>query len=225
MGHKVRPTGFRIGITETWRSNWFATKKDFGNLLVEDNKIRKYIKKNYRFAAIPRIDIERTREEASIILHTARPALIIGRKGSEIEKLKAKLEKLINRSINIKIKEVSRPELESQLVAENIAEQLVKRAAFRKVLKKASDLTMQFGAKGIKVQVSGRLNGAEIARSEKITVGSLPLHTLQANIDYGFAEANTTFGTTGVKVWIYKGIIPSHKENNKNAVNAQKSQV
>ena len=222
MGQKVRPTGFRIGITETWRSSWYANKKDFGILLVEDNKIRKYIKKNYRFAAIPRIDIERTREEACIVLHTARPALVIGRKGAEIEKLKDKVEKLIGRSINIKIKEVNKPELQAQLAAENIAEQLVKRAAFRRVLKKAVDTTMQFGAKGIKVQVSGRLNGAEIARSESMTVGSIPLHTLKADIDYGFAESFTTYGTIGVKVWIYRNIIATDtdKGRKKDAINA-----
>ncbi|MGR3317489.1 MAG: 30S ribosomal protein S3 [Candidatus Anammoxibacter sp.] len=220
MGQKVNPIGFRIGTTETWRSSWYANKKDFGNLLVEDYKIRKYIKENYRFAAIPRIDIERTRDEAVVVLHTARPALIIGRKGAEIEKLKDKLEKLIKRPINIKIKEVNKPELQAQLVAENIAEQLKKRAAFRKVMKKVVDSTMQLGAKGIKLQVSGRLNGAEIARTETVTVGSIPLHTLMADIDYGFAVSFTTYGTIGVKVWIFKGIIQSNKENKKNAINA-----
>ncbi len=220
MGQKVCPTGFRIGITENWRSSWFAKKREFGDLLVEDNKIRKYIKNNYRFACVAKIEIERTREGACIILHTSRPALIIGRKGVEIEKLKDRLHKLTSRDINIKIKEISRPELEAQLVAENIADQLAKRIAFRKVMKKSVDTTMQFGAKGIKLQISGRLNGAEIARSESNTVGSIPLHTLRANIDYGFSESFTTYGTIGVKVWIYKGIIPSVKESKKNAVNA-----
>ena len=220
MGQKVNPTGFRIGITENWRSSWFAKKKDFGDLLVEDNRIRKYIKNNYRFACIAKIEIERTREGACIILHTSRPALIIGKKGVEIEKLKDKLNKLTNRDINIKIKEINRPELEAQLVAENIADQLAKRVAFRKVMKKSVDTTMQFGAKGIKLQISGRLNGAEIARSESNTVGSIPLHTLRANIDYGFSESFTTYGTIGVKVWIYKGIVPSGKESKKNALNA-----
>lgn len=207
MGQKVCPTGFRIGITETWRSSWYANKKGFGILLVEDNKIRKYIKKEYSFAGISRINIERTGEDACIVLHTARPALIIGRKGVEIEKLKDKLEKLINRQVNIKIKEVNKPELEAQLIAEDIAGQLAKRAAFRKVMKKVVDTTMQFGAKGVKVKISGRLNGAEIARSESITVGSIPLHTLSADINYGLAESFTAFGTIGVKVWIYRGII------------------
>ncbi len=225
MGQKVNPTGFRIGITESWRSNWYANKKDFGNLLVEDNKIRKFIKKNYGFAAIPRIDIERTREEANIILHSARPALIIGRKGLEVEKLKDRLEKLINRQTNIKIKEVNKPELQAQLVAESIAEQLKKRAAFRKVLKKTVDATMQSKAKGIKIQVSGRLNGAEIARSESVTEGSIPLHTLKADVDYGFAVSYTTYGTIGVKVWVYRGIVSSDKEKSNNAVNAKKGKV
>lgn len=222
MGQKVRPTGFRIGITEAWRSSWYAKKNDFGLLLVEDNRIRRYIKDNYSFAGIPRIDIERKGEDANIILHTARPALVIGRKGAEIDKLKGKLEKLIKRQINIKIKEVNRPELQAQLVAEGIADQLVKRAAFRKVMKKVADSTMQFGAKGIKLQLSGRLNGAEIARSESVTVGSIPLHTIRADVDYGFSEACTTYGLIGVKVWVYKGIISNEEENGKNAVNAEK---
>lgn len=220
MGQKVRPTGYRIGITETWRSNWYANKKDFGGLLVEDNIIRRYIKTNYRFAAICRIDIERTREEANVILFSARPALIIGRKGAEVEILKNNLERLIKRSIDIKIKEVNKPELQSQLVAENIAEQLEKRAAFRKVMRKVSEVTMQCGAKGIKLMISGRLNGAEIARSESVTIGSIPLHTLRADIDYGFAIAFTTYGTLGVKVWIYKGLVCTKKESVKNAINA-----
>ncbi len=222
MGQKVRPTGFRIGITETWRSKWFANKKEFGDLLVEDNKIRKYVKQNYRFAAISRIDIERIREDANVILFSSRPALIIGRKGSEVEKLKAILEKLIKRSINIKIKEVNKPELQAQLVSENIAEQLERRAAFRKVMRKTTESTMQCGAKGIKIQVSGRLNGAEIARTESVTVGSIPLHTIKADIDYGFAIAFTTFGTIGIKVWIYKGLVSVNKEIKKDALNAQK---
>ncbi|MGR3220470.1 MAG: 30S ribosomal protein S3 [Candidatus Anammoxibacter sp.] len=220
MGQKVCPIGFRIGTTETWRSSWYANKKNFGDLLVEDYKIRKYIKENYRFAAISRIDIERTGDEAVIILHTARPALIIGRKGVEIEKLKDKLVKLTERQINIKIKEVNKPELAAQLVAENIAEQLKKRAAFRKVMKKVVEATIHSGAKGIKLQISGRLNGAEIARTETTTVGSIPLHTIMADIDYGFAVSFTTYGTIGVKVWIFKGIVQANKEKKRNAINA-----
>jgi len=212
MGQKVCPTGFRLGITENWRSRWYADKKKFGKLLVEDQKIRKYIKKNYRFTGIPKVEIERTRDEGvRIIVFSARPGLIIGRKGSEIEKLKESIEKLVEKTVEIKIREIEKPELEAQLVAENIAEQLQKRAAFRRTIKKAVDSTMGLGAKGIKVQVSGRLAGAEIARTEGATVGSIPLHTLRANIDYGFAESLTGYGTIGVKVWIYKGLVDLKK--------------
>ncbi|MFQ5713143.1 MAG: 30S ribosomal protein S3 [Candidatus Scalinduaceae bacterium] len=225
MGQKVHPTSLRIGITEDWRSRWYAGKKKFGKLLVEDQKIRKYIKKNYRFTGIPKIVIERTRdEEVRVTLYTARPGLIIGRKGAEIEKLKDTIEKLVGKTVDIKIQEIDKPELEAQLVAENIAEQLQKRAAFRRTIKKAIDITMGMGAKGVKVQISGRLGGAEIARTEGSTVGSIPLHTLRANVDYGFAESLTKYGTIGVKVWIYKGLIELGKEN-KNAVDAEKGKV
>ncbi|MEE9260449.1 MAG: 30S ribosomal protein S3 [Candidatus Scalindua sediminis] len=225
MGQKVHPTSFRIGITEDWRSRWYAGKKKFGKLLVEDQKIRKYIKKNYRFTGIPKIVIERTRdEEVRVILYTARPGLIIGRKGAEIEKLKDTIEKLVGKTVDIRIQEIDKPELEAQLVAENIAEQLQKRAAFRRTIKKAIDITMGMGAKGVKVQISGRLGGAEIARTEGSTVGSIPLHTLRANIDYGFAESLTKYGTIGVKVWIFKGLIELGKED-KNAVDAEKGKI
>lgn len=205
MGQKVHPRGLRIGITEDWRSNWYANKKEFGSLLVEDQMIRRHIKKNYHFAAIPVIQIERTREEARVTLHTARPGLIIGRKGAGIDKLKEELEELTGHKITVKIKEVNKPELDAQLVAESVAEQLVRRAAFRRVMRKAMDVSMGAGAGGFKIQVSGRLGGAEIARTESLSTGKIPLHTLRANIDYGFAEAITTYGTIGVKVWIYKG--------------------
>ena len=225
MGQKVRPTGFRIGITENWRSRWYATKKNFGRLLVEDQKIRDYIKKDYRFTGIPKVVIERTRgEEARITLYSARPGLIIGRKGAEIEKLKNGIEKLVGKTVDIRIQEIDKPELEAQLVAENIAEQLQKRAAFRKTIKKAMSDTMGMGAKGIKVQVSGRLAGAEIARTEGATVGSIPLHTLRADIDYGFAESLTTYGTIGVKVWVYRGLCELIK-GEKYAINAEKGKV
>jgi small subunit ribosomal protein S3 len=225
MGQKVNPISFRIGITEDWRSRWYAGKKKFGKLLVEDQKIRKYIKKNYRFTGIPKIVIERTRdEEVRVILYTARPGLIIGRKGAEIEKLKDTIEKLVGKTVDIRIQEIDKPELEAQLVAENIAEQLQKRAAFRRTIKKAIDITMGMGAKGVKVQISGRLGGAEIARTEGSTVGSIPLHTLRANIDYGFAESLTKYGTIGVKVWIFKGLIELGKED-KNAVDAEKGKI
>ena len=223
MGQKVCPIGFRLGITQSWRSRWYADKKNFGKLLVEDQKIRKYIKKNYRFTGVPKVVIERTRDEgAKIIIYSARPGLIIGRKGAEIEKLKDGIEKIVEKSVDIKIQEVDKPELEGQLVAENIAEQLQKRAAFRRTIKKAVESTMGVGAKGVKVQVSGRLAGAEIARTEVATKGSIPLHTLRANIDYGFAESLTTYGTIGVKVWIYKGLVDLEKGVNY-AVDAKKS--
>ncbi len=223
MGQKVCPIGFRLGITESWRSRWYADKKDFGKLLVEDQKIRKFIKKNYRFTGIPKVEIERTRDEgAKIIIYSARPGLIIGRKGSEIEKLKSGIEKIVEKGVDIKIQEVDRPELEAQLVAESIAEQLQKRAAYRRTIKKSVESTMGLGAKGVKVQVSGRLGGAEIARSEGATKGSIPLHTLRANIDYGFAESMTTYGTIGVKVWIYKGLVDMDKGVDY-AVDAKKS--
>jgi small subunit ribosomal protein S3 len=225
MGQKVHPTSLRIGITENWRSRWYAGKKKFGKLLVEDQKIRKYIKKNYHFTGIPKIEIERTRdEEARITLYAARPGLIIGRKGTEIEKLKDGIGKLVGKMVDIRIQEIDKPELEAQLVAENIAEQLQKRAAFRRTIKRAIESTMGMNAKGVKVQISGRLGGAEIARTEGSTVGSIPLHTLRADIDYGFAESLTKYGKIGVKVWIYKGL-KKLGEGDNNAVDAKKGKV
>ena len=225
MGQKVHPTSLRIGITENWRSRWYAGKKKFGKLLVEDQKIRKYIKKNYRFTGIPKIEIERTRdEEARVTLYAARPGLIIGRKGAEIEKLKDGVRKLVGKMVDIRIQEIDKPELEAQLVSENVAEQLQKRAAFRRTMKRAVDTTMGVGAKGVKVQISGRLGGAEIARTEKSAAGSIPLHTLRADVDYGFAESLTKYGTIGVKVWIFKGL-KTLGEGDKNAVDAKKGKV
>lgn len=223
MGQKVRPTSIRIGITLDWRSNWYADKSRFGNLLVEDQKIRRHVKKNYGFAAIPMVEIERTREEARVTLHTARPGLIIGRKGVGIDKLRDELEKLTGRQITIKIKEVDKPELDAQLVAEGIAEQLERRAAFRRTMRRAMDTVMGAGAEGVKIQVAGRLGGAEIARTESMILGKIPLHTFKADIDYGFHEAFTAYGTIGVKVWIYKGEkVPKEQSR---AVNAQKGKV
>ncbi|MFP4055944.1 MAG: 30S ribosomal protein S3 [Candidatus Brocadiia bacterium] len=208
MGHKVNPIGLRIGITEGWRSRWYAGKKDFGRCVVEDAQIRNYIKSHYYYAGIPRIDIERTREQVKVILHTARPGIIIGRKGAEIDRLKGELEDVVGREVQIKINEVAEPELEAQLVAEGIREQLEKRSPFRRVLKKAADTTMQAGAKGVKIEISGRLGGTEIARSERLVAGEIPLHTLRADISYGFTEAKTTYGHIGVKVWVYRGVRP-----------------
>ena len=211
MGQKVNPTGFRVGITEDWKSKWYAPKAAYGNFLVEDFKVRNYIdqKLNRRppFAAVSDIMIERTREEVTITIKTARPGLVIGPKGAEVDKLREQLEDMIKRKVApIKVIEVKNPDLNAQLVAEAVAEQLKKRASFRRVLKMRMESTMQAGAKGIKLQVSGRLGGAEIARQEKSGQGSVPLTTLQADISYGYAIAFTTFGTIGVKVWVYRGM-------------------
>jgi len=211
MGQKVNPVGFRVGITEDWKSRWYAPKNAFGDFLGEDYKIRKHVdaKLNRRppFAAVSDVSIERTREEVTVTIRTARPGLVIGPKGAEVDKLREELEDLIKRKVApIKVIEIKNPDLNAQLVAEAVGEQLKKRAAFRRVLKQRTDASMQAGAKGIKIQVGGRLGGAEIARSEKVNVGSVPLTTLQANVDYGYAIAKTTFGTIGVKCWIYRGI-------------------
>src|SRR5215212_1929770 len=211
MGQKINPIGFRVGVTEDWTSKWYAPKAAYGAFLIEDHRIRKLIdaKLNRRppFAAVARIDIERTREEVTITLRTARPGLVIGPKGAEVDKLREELEDMIKRKVApVKVIEVKNPDLNAQLVAEAIAEQLKKRASFRRVLKMRMESTMQAGAKGIKIQVSGRLGGAEIARQEKAGVGSVPLTTLQADINYGYAIAYTTSGTIGVKVWIFRGM-------------------
>ncbi len=205
MGHKVHPIGFRVGVTEDWRSRWYADKRTYGQYLVEDELARRHIKKEYHIAGIPRIDIERTREQVKVVLHAARPGMVIGRKGAEIDKLKGELEDIVRRDVQLKIEEVTKPELEAQLVAESIVEQLEKRSPFRRVLKKAADTTMAAGAKGVKIQVGGRLGGAEIARSERLVMGEIPLHTLRADISYGTSECRTTYGRIGVKVWIYRG--------------------
>ena len=211
MGQKVNPVGFRTGITEDWKSRWYAPKRSYGEFLVEDFKVRRLIdaKLNRRppFAAVSEILIERTREEVTITLKTARPGLVIGPKGAEVDKLREQLEDMIKRKVApIKVIEVKNPDLNAQLVAEAVAEQLKKRASFRRVLKMRMESTMQAGAKGIKLCVSGRLGGSEIARQEKSTTGSVPLTTLQANVDYGYAIAFTTYGTIGVKAWIYRGM-------------------
>lgn len=214
MGQKVHPLGFRIGITEDWKSRWYAPKRAFGEFLGEDYRIRQYIDQKLNrkppFAAVSDVIIERTTEEVRVTLKTARPGLVMGPRGAEVEKLREELENLIGRRVApINVIEIKNPDLNAKLVAEAIAEQLKKRAAFRRVLKQRADATMQAGARGIKIQVSGRLGGAEIARSEHTVVGSIPLTTLQANVDYGYAVACTTYGTIGVKVWIYRGIYGS----------------
>jgi len=205
MGQKVHPTGFRIGITEPWRSRWYAPKRTFGHLLVEDEKIRKFVKSGYGFAAISKVEIERTREEVKVVLHSARPGLIIGRKGAEVDRLRGELEDLTGRRITVNIIEVRRPELSAQLVAEGVAQQLERRSHFRRALKQAADATMAAGAKGVKIRVAGRLGGTEMSRTETTLRGSIPLQTLRAHIDYGFAEAKCTYGVIGVKAWIYLG--------------------
>ena len=205
MGQKINPTGFRIGIMEDWRSRWYAGKAEFKDLLVEDFKVRRYIKKKYSYAGIPKIEIERTRDAVVVLLHTARPGVIIGRKGAEIEKLQEELQVLTGRRIEIKIVEVNRPEINAQLVAEDVAEQLGKRSSFRRTMKRTLDNTMDAGAKGVKIRLSGRLGGSEMSRTEKAARGSIPLSTLRAKVDYGFAEARTSQGHIGVKVWVHQG--------------------
>lgn len=221
MGQKVNPVGFRTGIMLGWKSRWYASKKEFAELLIEDHKVRQYIKEKYRFAGIPKVEIERTRDEVKVVLHAARPGIIIGRKGQQVEQLQEDLQKLVGRRINIKIEEVGRPELEAQLVAEDISEQLSKRASFRRTMKRAMEQTMEAGAKGIKIQLAGRLGGAEMARREKQIAGSIPLSTLRAKIDYGFVEAKTAQGHIGVQVWINQGTY----EDDSNGADAQTGQA
>ena len=206
MGQKVHPTGFRTGITEPWKSRWYASKKDFKDLLLEDVKVRKFLKTKYRAAAIPKVEIERTRDEVKVILHCARPGVIIGRKGQEVDRLQEELQQLLGRRVNLKVEEVSRPEIQAQLIAEDIADQLTKRAAFRRTLKRALDTTMDAGARGVKIQLAGRLGGAEMSRCEKAIAGSMPLSTLRAKIDYGFCEAPTAQGNIGIQVWVNQGM-------------------
>lgn len=212
MGQKVHPFGLRLGYNKTWKSRWYA-KKDYSALLHEDLRLKKELKEQLKHAGVANIEIERPGNKIRITIHTSRPGIIIGRKGSEIDKLKADLQKRTNRDIFININEIHRPELEAQLVAESIALQLEKRIAFRRAMRKAVDTALKVNAKGIKVCCAGRLNGAEIARTEWYLQGRLPLHTLRADIDYGFAEARTTYGMIGVKVWIYKGeLFPALKK-------------
>src|SRR6476646_5494951 len=206
MGQKVHPYGFRLGFNKPWRSRWFA-KQDYAKLLAEDLELKDSLRDRLKAAGISSVEVDRPGNKLRITIHTSRPGIVIGRKGAEIEKLKQDLAKKTKREVFIDIQEVHKPELDSQLVAESIALQLEKRVAFRRAMRKAVDSALRFGCKGIKVRVSGRLNGAEIARSEWYLQGQLPLHTLRADIDYGFAEAHTTYGVIGIKCWIYKGEI------------------
>ncbi|MDX1565293.1 MAG: 30S ribosomal protein S3 [Phycisphaeraceae bacterium] len=209
MGQKTHPFGFRVGITEAHRSRWYAPKLAFGTLLVEDEKIRTYcdkvLNRKLPYAAVSDIHIERTREELKVILKTARPGLVIGPKGAEVEQLTNDLMKLTDRKVVIEILEIHEPDLDAKLVAESIAEQLKKRTGFRRVVKMRAESTMNAGAKGVKIQIAGRLGGSEMGRRETVRLGSIPLSTLQANVDYGLALSRTTYGIIGVKVWIYKG--------------------
>ena len=207
MGQKVNPIGFRLGINRGWDSVWYAKKNVFGKLLIEDFKIRDYIKKNVTNSGVSKVMIERSAKKCFVTIYTSRPGFVIGKKGSDIEKIKKKLSKFTSHDVQLNIKEVKKPELDSYLVAENIAQQLVKRIAYRKTMKRAMQSALRLGAKGIKVNLSGRLAGNEIARSEWLREGSIPLHTLRANVDYAEAEALTTYGIIGIKVWIYKGEI------------------
>jgi small subunit ribosomal protein S3 len=211
LGQKVNPIGLRLNITRSWESTWYADK-GYSKYLLEDQKIKKYLKKRLFHAGIARINIERTGEKVRVKLHTARPGIIIGKKGVEIEALKQDLDKLTNRESVIDIQEVRRPEADAQLVAENVAMQLERRVAFRRAMKKAVNTALRFGVKGIKISCSGRLGGAEMARREWYREGRVPLHTLRADIDYGLAEAKTTYGIIGVKVWIFKGEVLDNKE-------------
>lgn len=211
MGQKVNPLGFRLNITRTWDSIWYADK-EYSTYLFEDQEIRKFLKKRLNHAGLSKTIIERTGEKVRIKLFTARPGIVIGKKGSEIELLKKELEKMVKRKVTLDIQEVRRPEADAQLVAESIASQLVRRVAFRRAMKKAVNSALRFGVKGIKISCSGRLGGAEMSRCEWVREGRVPLHTLRADVDYALAEANTTYGIIGVKVWIFKGEVLSDGE-------------
>jgi small subunit ribosomal protein S3 len=212
MGQKVHPIGFRLGFNKTWRSRWYA-EKDYANLLHEDVLLKKDLKKRFAHAGVSRVEVERAANKLKISIFTSRPGIIIGRKGQEVDKLKQEIQKKTGKEVFINIQEILKPELDAQLVAESVALQLEKRIAFRRAMRKAVDAALRFGAKGIKVRVSGRLNGAEIARSEWYLHGQLPLHTLRADIDYGLHEARTNFGAIGVKCWIFKGEQDALKPN------------
>ena len=213
MGQKVNPNGLRVGVIKDWESRWYAKKQDFGDTLVEDYELREYLLKTLAPAGVPKVEIERSASRVRINIHVAKPGMVIGRGGAEIEKLKATLEKKLGKSVSLNIVEIKNPDVNAQLVAENIAAQLERRISFRRALKQAIGRAMKLGAKGIKCQASGRLGGAEIARSETYKEGTIPLQTIRADIDYGFAEAKTTYGRIGVKVWIYSGEVLQASNN------------
>ena len=216
MGQKVNPIGLRLGINKSWESVWFAKKKQYGKLLIEDYKIRDYFKKNIVNSGISQVVIERTSKKCIVSVYTSRPGFVIGKKGSDIDKIKKKLSKISSSEIILNIKEIKKPELNAYLVAENIAQQLVKRIAYRRAMKRAMQSALRLGAKGIRVCLAGRLAGNEIARTEWLREGSVPLHTFRADVDYAEAEALTTYGLIGVKVWIYKGEVFLKDKNNSN---------
>ncbi len=211
MGQKVNPQGLRLNITRTWDSIWYADK-EYSTYLIEDQKVKKFLKKRLQHAGLSKVNIERTGDQVKVKLFTARPGIVIGKKGAEIEILKKELEKLISRKVSLDIQEVRRPEADAQLVAENIAQQLVRRVAFRRAMKKAVSSALRFGVQGIKISCSGRLGGAEMSRCEWVREGRVPLHTLRADVDYALSEANTTYGIIGVKVWIFNGEVLSDKD-------------
>lgn len=221
MGQKTNPVGLRIAVNRDWRSKWYAEKKEFGKLLTEDRKIREVLKKKLESASVPKILIERAATRCRITILTARPGVVIGRKGAEIDKLKEELSKMTGKEIYVDILEIKQPETDAQLVAENVALQLERRVSFRRAMKKALQTAIDFGAEGIKIRCAGRLGGAELARVEMYHEGRVPLHTLRANIDYGFAEANTVYGKLGVKCWICKGDVkPEEKKAQPETVSA-----
>ena len=220
MGQKVNPHGLRVGVIKDWDSKWYA-EKDFADNLVEDHEIRKFLKKRLYSAGISKIEIERASDRVKIIVYTAKPGLVIGKGGAEIEKVKAEVQKMTDKKLFMDVKDVKRPDKDAQLVAENIAAQLEKRVSFRRAMKQSIQRAMKLGAKGVKTACSGRLGGAEIARTEQYHEGTIPLQTLRADIDYGFAEADTTYGKIGVKVWVYNGeVLPTKKVEKKEEVNA-----
>ena len=210
MGQKIHPTGFRLAVTRNWSSRWYANTKNFGATLGEDIRVREYLKRKLSHASVARITIERPAKNARITIHSARPGVVIGKKGEDIETLRADLRRMMGGDVGLNIEEIRKPEVDAQLVAESIAQQLEKRIMFRRAMKRAMQNAMRLGAQGIKVMSSGRLNGAEIARREWYREGRVPLHTLRADIDYGFAEARTTYGKIGIKVWVFRGEVLAH---------------
>ena len=220
MGQKVNPVGLRVGINRGWDSIWFAKKNEYGKLLIEDYKIREFVKKNVVNSGVSQVLIERTSKKCIVSIYTSRPGFVIGKKGSDVDKIKKNLAKISSTEVSLNIKEIKRPELNAYLVAENITQQLIKRISYRRAMKRAMQSALRLGAKGIRVCVSGRLGGNEIARSEWLREGSVPLHTLRAEVDYAEAEALTTYGIIGVKVWIYKGDILIRNFNKKDKQNA-----